>query len=401
MNDLDRKTLATLLFSVFVTTTGVGIVVPLLPVYAHALGAGGFAIGLIFGAFSLSRTLFIPLFGRLSDTKGRKTFIVPGLLAYALISVAYGYSSGVTSLIVIRFFHGVASAMLMPVIQAYVADLAPTGREGRIMGLFSTSVLFGLSLGPLIGGVVNDTFGLRASFFCMGALALLGSAMCMFLLPPAKPHHMTRTQRELRPWKALLGDRVIAALVLFRFSYVVCIGIIWGFLPLHADLRLSLSSSSIGFLITVGVLVSGVLNSPMGIVADRMNRKVLVVTGGLIAASAMLSLYWAETYRSMAFATAAFGVGGGICTPALMALATHKGESSEAMGSVMALMTAAHSMGMLTGAVLAGIMMDRFSLPLAFPAGAIVLTCGIVVFVVRTATRKKTATSNVLDGSAS
>ena len=69
MHKLDKAIFVTLFFSIFATITGVGIVVPLLPVFAHNLGAGGLYIGLIFGAFSLSRVFFLPYFGRLSDRK--------------------------------------------------------------------------------------------------------------------------------------------------------------------------------------------------------------------------------------------------------------------------------------------------------------------------------------------
>ena len=64
MQKLDKLIFTTLFFSIFATITGVGIVVPLLPVYAHDLGAGGLYIGLIFGAFSLSRVFFLPYFGK-------------------------------------------------------------------------------------------------------------------------------------------------------------------------------------------------------------------------------------------------------------------------------------------------------------------------------------------------
>ena len=60
--------------AVFVTTMGAGLVAPLLPVYAHELGAGGLQIGLIFGAFSLTRTIFVPYFGKLSDRKGKDPY---------------------------------------------------------------------------------------------------------------------------------------------------------------------------------------------------------------------------------------------------------------------------------------------------------------------------------------
>jgi MFS family permease len=185
---IDKKIFGTLFFSIFATVTGVGIVVPLLPVYAHHAGASGFAIGLIFGSFSLSRTLFLPYFGRLSDRKGRKPLIVPGLLAYALISVFFIASTSVTSLIVIRFFQGIASAALMPVIQAYVGDITPRGREGVTLGFFNLSMFLGLSFGPLIGGAIRDSWGLQSAFAAMGVLAFPGCLLAYLLLPRRSNH---------------------------------------------------------------------------------------------------------------------------------------------------------------------------------------------------------------------
>ena len=54
---------------------GQGLVVPLLPLYARELGASGMEIGLVFSSFSLTQILFLPIIGRMSDKRGRKTFI--------------------------------------------------------------------------------------------------------------------------------------------------------------------------------------------------------------------------------------------------------------------------------------------------------------------------------------
>ena len=109
---MNKPIFATLFFALFSTITGVGIVVPLLPVYAHDMGAAGIYIGLIFGAFSISRTFFLPYFGRLSDRKGRKPFIVVGLMAYTLVSAAFVLTTSVLQLVIIRFLQGIASAMI-------------------------------------------------------------------------------------------------------------------------------------------------------------------------------------------------------------------------------------------------------------------------------------------------
>ena len=376
MERLDKKIFGTLFFSIFAAVTGVGVVVPLLPIYAHDLGASGLYIGLIFGSFSISRTFFLPWFGRLSDVKGRKPFIVPGFLAYALISLAFIYSNTVNTLIVIRFFHGIASAMLMPVIQAYIGDITPKGREGITMGAYNMSLFMGLSLGPLIGGIIKDHFNLQTSFICMGLLALVGFLLCLWLLPP------TRSEKGIIPaaqpfkWKTLIYDRHVASLFSFRLAYVFCVGIIWGFVPLYADRQFAASSSMIGILIMLGIFVSGLIHMPMGYLADRISKKMMVVSGGLVVSYAVFSYAWADQLTDLIRASVLFGLGGGIAMPALMAMVVLKGSRINAMGSIMALMTVAHSLGMFSGALMGGMMMDFFRLLTAFPlAGLVMLIC--------------------------
>ncbi len=388
MDKRDRLIFSTLFFAIFATVTGVGIVVPLLPVYAHDLGASGLYIGLIFGAFSLSRTFFLPYFGMLSDRKGRKIFIIPGLLAYTLISFTFLFSNSVQALIVIRFIQGIASAMLMPVIQAYVGDITPEGKEGWTMGLFNMSLFFGLSIGPVLGGIINDMFSLNAAFIAMGLLSFISFLLAQFLLPPTQSEKVVRRGKAPEVWRLLLKDRDIAGLFIFRFVYTACIGIIWGFLPVLADLELSLSSSLIGTLVMLGILVSGMIHLPMGYLADRLNKKMMVFIGGLIAGYAVLSFFWSSHFWDMVSASIIFGIGGGIAMPALMAMAVIKGNRIGAMGSVMAFLTVGHSLGMLAGSLLAGLMMDMVRLRYAFPMGAFLMILGTCIFLMCTGTNK-------------
>lgn len=388
MNKLNKSIFAILFFSMFGTVTGVGIVVPLLPIYAHDLGASGIYIGLIFGAFSISRTFLLPYFGRQSDKKGRKPFIVAGLFAYTVVSMAFMLSNSVESLIALRFLQGIASAMIMPAVQAYVGDITPSGREGFTMGLFNMSMFMGLSIGPLIGGIIRDRFSLDTSFASMGFLTFIGFMLSFFLLPPTKSERVVSRGIEPLPWKWVLQDKEMAGLFLFRLAYAACIGVIWSFLPVLADLEFSLSSSSIGILVAIGVFSSGLLHVPMGLMADRVNRKMMVVAGGLIITYAIFSFDWADSYGDLLSASIFFGLGGGIAMPALMAMAVLKGSEIDGMGSVMGLLAMAHSLGMLAGSLLAGLMMDVSRLRNAFPAGAVMMMLCLGLFVVLTHHKK-------------
>jgi MFS family permease len=382
MTAANRKIFWVLCFSIFTTVTGVGIVVPLLPIYAREIGASGFFIGMIFGAFSLSRTAALPLFGALSDARGRKPFIAWGLISYAAVSVAFIGAHTVSALLVIRFVQGIASAMLMPVLQAYVGEIAPEGRESSLMGIFNMSVFLGLSMGPLLGGWLHEHQGLDAAFGSMGVLALVGFALSLWLLPPVSEEPSRRTGRPPRNRRlAEIVNRRVAGLFAYRVAYTACIGIIWGFLPLYLNASLGFSGGTIGLVVTTGVLVSGLVQAPMGWIADRMaDKRPMVVGGGLCAAAALAGFGWADSASDFMLLSTLFGVGGGASMPALMGLAVEEGDRLEHMGSVMAGLTMAHSIGMLVGALAAGLLMDMARLPSVFAAGGLAQVFGVLLF---------------------
>ncbi|MCD6560386.1 MAG: MFS transporter [Deltaproteobacteria bacterium] len=377
------KIFITLFLSVFVTTMGAGIIAPLLPVYTHELGGTAFEISLIFGAFSLTRSIFVPYFGKLSDQKGMKPFLTAGLFIYFIMSISYVYARDVNTLIFIRLGQGFASAMIFPVAQAYVGMITPLRQEGRIMGIFNMSLYGGLCAGPLIGGIIKDWFSLEYSFFSMGALTLSGFFLCLVFLPPEKHTQQGHKQvtKETVPYLTLLKNPMIFSLFMFRACFTTCIGITWAFLPLLADMKYGFSSSAIGVLVSINVFVSAVFQLPMGYLSDRFNKKIFVTAGGIIGTIAIYYINQASSFAEFAIANAVLGLAGGISFPAIMALGVIEGRRNKAMGSLMGLLSLGHSIGMLTGPLLAGALIDIFSFGIVFNSGAIILCAGTLLFI--------------------
>jgi len=376
------KIFITLFMAVFVTTMGAGLVAPLLPVYAHELGAGGLQIGLIFGAFSLTRTIFVPYFGKLSDRKGKRPLLTVGLFIYFLTSLLYIVSKSVETLILLRLGQGFASAMILPVAQAYVGEITPKGKEGRVMGLFNVSLYGGLSSGPVMGGMVKDWFNIQASFLGMGALTFVGFMLCLIFLPAESMSEKNGPagSKASVPYMKLIKIPSVFSIFAFRVCFTTCIGITWAFLPILASTKMALSSSAIGAVVMINVLIAGLLQVPMGYLADRFSKKILTISGGLLAILAVLYLDRTESFGGLILANGILGLAGGVSFPAIMAFGVIEGRRTKAMGSIMGLLALGHSLGMLAGPVLAGALLEFFPFHIIFMFGAIVLIAGTAIF---------------------
>jgi MFS transporter, DHA1 family, multidrug resistance protein len=382
MEDLNKKVFLTLFSAVFATTLGVGLVIPILPVYAHQSGAGGFAIGMIFGAFSLSRTAFVPIFGRWSDRKGRRLFLSMGLLSYCLVSVAFTFSQGIYWLIGVRFVQGIASAMVLPVAYAYVGEIGPPDKEGEIMGLFQISLYGGLSFGPALGGVVKDVLGTDATFLSMGLICFIGFMLCITLLPKDESNLIRNRKLDDSYW-TVAKDQTMSALVIMRICLACSIGVIWSFLPLLGEMVLHLNATSIGLLVMTNVAISAVALYPMGVLADRYDKRIPVVAGTVFAVIALILLIRVNTFWDLIIASALHGIALGMISPALIAVVVIVGREKKAMGTAMGLINMGHSMGMLLGPVLGGLIMDVYSFSGAFSFGAVAMLAGTVLLMLR------------------
>lgn len=372
---MQKKIFNILFVAVFASMLGVGIVSPLMPIYAESLGATGIWLGVIFSGFSLARLILLPIIGRISDKKGRKRFILFGLSAYSVISLLYLLADSVYFLTVVRFIHGFASAFVVPIAMAYVGETRDHGKEATSMGTFNISLFLGMGAGPILGGFLKDAFGFSSVFYAMAGLSFLAFLITLFLLPEKRIPGKTEVSVS---FKKLFKNNIIKGLLFFRMTTSMGRAALMVFLPLFAS-NINISASKIGILFTVDTFSNILLQRFFGRLADKYNRFHLIIIGSFAGSLVLLLLPFAHSFRELIFISALMGVSTAVAIPSATAVTVLLGRNM-GMGTLMSLMDMAMSVGMVLAPVILGAVMDILDMESVFYLAGLVGLSGTLIF---------------------
>lgn len=135
-----------------------------LPSIGKDLNASAIGLGWIISSFILTSAVFLVPFGRLADIAGRKKIFTAGLALFTVSTLLIVFAWNMTSMIAFRIIQGIAGAMIFGTSMAIITSVFPAGERGRAMGINVTAVYLGLSTGPIIGGLLTESFGWRSLF---------------------------------------------------------------------------------------------------------------------------------------------------------------------------------------------------------------------------------------------
>ncbi|MQA99051.1 MAG: MFS transporter [Actinobacteria bacterium] len=326
----------------FVVALGFGLVVPVLPLFAESFNVGLALLGLVQFVFGLTRFSFGLASGLAVDRFGERASTVTGILIVAASSYAAGFSQNFAQLVFARGFGGVGSALFIAGLMNRVLKVVPPAAMGRATGIWRTSFLVGIGIGPALGGVLGEYLGIRAPFHIY-ATGLLVAAAVAWLAMAGRGVRET-DERKRSPVEALR-----AAVPLFRDTrYVVALLVTlagWWTLSgpaqfmgaLFAKNQLGFTPAQIGYAVTllaVGEIIVVLLVA--GPAADRFGRKAVLVPALTISvvATALIGqvqpdLWWG--YYVLMLAMGAGVAAGSTAAGGLLADAIPKGGSGTAV----------------------------------------------------------------------
>jgi len=200
--------------------------------------------GWIATAYILANAIFVPIWGKLGDTIGRKKVYLLGFAIFILGSVLAGFAWNLSSLIVFRVIQAIASSADYPTAMAILAVTFKEGRErAQALGIWSSSFAAASVFGPLIGGPLIDSFGWRSVFLINLPIGIIGILMAMRFINESRSERKTI---HFDWWGALALGGSLSALVL-----VLDKGMDWGWLSAGSFLCYFLVLALLGIFIKI------------------------------------------------------------------------------------------------------------------------------------------------------
>jgi MFS transporter, DHA1 family, tetracycline resistance protein len=367
-SDIEKRGGVSPLLLIFITVLidliGFGMVVPLLPFYAHDLAPHyseqtvNLLIGIIIGAYSFAQFFFTPLLGRLSDRVGRRPVLLFSVICTALAFLCLGFAKTLWMLLAARLFDGATGGNISTA-QAYIADITTPENRAKGMGLIGAGFGLGFILGPGLGALLSGRYGMSVPFFFAAGLALTNSILIYFFLPESlkdKRETSLNLGDHFREIGKSLGNPVLRNPVMILFIGTLAFGIFQPLFPLFAKVQYGYDQSNVGYLFVfsgvIGVIIQGGL---IGRLTKKTSEATLLMGGQVMLIMGYLILPFTAPLLPLLGILGMLSVGTGLTSSLLPTLVSKRAASNE-QGSVLGITQAAGSLARSIGPVLGGLM---------------------------------------------
>lgn len=364
---------------------------PVLPLFALFLGAGPEAIGLAVGISTVTGIIFKLPAGALSDVVGRRRTMLAGLVVFGVMPFFYLLIDSYSALVVVRFLHGLATAIYGPVAMAVVADVAGA-RKGELLSWFSSVGIIGTLLGAPIGGFILDVghtgdpvlwqFRLVFALSSVTGLAALVLGLRTLGVKERVEEGLgfgERLRRFLEGIREVLSDKRIVATSSMEGVQNMTMGALEAFLPVYAVTVAGLTEFQAGLLWGSQIVVTMLSKPLMGRVSDSHGRRPLIVVGLVLCGASFATVPFMHGFWTLLAACLVFGLGEAFVTSSSAAMVAdlcrerHFGSAMGAFGTIF-------DVGHASGPILGGLLVGWLGYQISFPVMAVVVFLAIPVF---------------------
>ncbi len=365
--------------TVLIDLIGFGIIIPILPFMAPALGATVFDIALLLAVYSVCGGLVGPFWGRLSDRWGRKPVLLICLAGAAVGNVMLAYSTTLTMLFCARALAGIMAGNF-GVASAMVADMSKPEERARNMGMIGAAFGSGMVLGPFLGGVLAGDDGnfMLPGLFAAGLSATAIVAGLLFLKEslPATQRAANASHRQLHgdggSILRMLRDHKNTLLAAQYFLNNSCHTAVSYLFPLWVGAFLGWGAKEVGMVFGVqGIAMVIVQAGLIGMLVRKMGELRLLLLGAGMMAAGFAVAAASDSSVGILFAFFLAITGGTVSTPVLNALVANR-TPVHLRGRMLGTTSSSSAFGRVFGPLLAGVMLSQFGFHLAWLSGTLI-----------------------------
>jgi MFS family permease len=321
----------------------IGATLPVLPRFvSHELNGSDLEVGIVTGAFALTGIVCRPLAGNFADRRGRRVTVIAGATLAVVAGGLLFLPASIPGLIVSRLFLGAGEGTVFTAGSAWVIDMAPEERRGRMIGLYGLAIWTGLTLGPPVGELLLHAGGYNLVWAFAVAAPLLAAVIA------------SRLPEGIAP----AGERARGPLISREAAGpggTFALGVV-GFAAVSAFIVLSLDERGIGhgpevFSVFAGTVVATRLFG--GNLPDRIGPAQCAFGAALTETAGLFLIGIADTLFVVVLGAIAMGSAFSLLFPSLSLLAVNR-VVPERRGAAMGTFTASFDLGMLVGSPAVG-----------------------------------------------
>ena len=370
-----------------VNQLGFGSIVPVMALYARSFGVLQSAIGVAIGVYGLARFLVAVPAWQLADRRGRHATLAVGGLLSAVGNLLCAWAPTFLAFVGARFVAGAGAALVLTGGQIVLADITTPARRGRTMAIYQGVFLFAVGVGPVVGGVLAERFGLAAPFLAHAVASVGAAAVAWFLVPDTRAsasgdgggevHALLPLAVQVRILTGQIGLVLVA--VLSFINAVARTGGLFNVIPVLAQERLGLGAARIGLGLAVASLVGLAVAYPSGVLVDHYGRKAVIVPSTAMAGVSLVLFLLAPSYAWFLVACVAWSVASGVsgAAPATYAADLAPGGMNAAAMSAFRMLG---DLGYVVGPVALGLATDLFGANVALASAAALLVAVALLF---------------------
>lgn len=386
LKKLMNRELITIVIITGIANMAMAVLQPMMPIYLNSIGVTPSLIGLMLAAGMVGMVFGESAGGWLADKVGLKIPLSVGTFFAAPFVLGLAFARDIPVIFLVFFFWGVVRAAIFGPARGYIGNTASLTNKATIIAVYMTSQSIARSLGSLASGFIADNYGYNWDFYVAFGLSVLAGIVVIVGLSnipllkrnpkpvPSADNATPGTGQEKIDYRLFIIQCVIVTLLLLGMGTN-------SFLPLLATEVVGVTATEVGVLYTVSGVFNTLLLIPLGRLADRIDKKKLMMTGILLSVIALVGTGYARSYPLLMLFTVLGSLSFVMYTPAAIALLSNT-TPARWQNTAMGIYGAAEDIGIILGSGAGGFVWNAAGPEAVYLMGAAASLAGAIICLV-------------------